>query len=441
MNRGCTSDLARCSKIASIRLNAGVAAAKAVATLFVFVPLLFCAAPCFAAVRVDGLNDWLTTAAERSLNAVYEHIPPEETQGVKEQLLRVVANRLLQGYRVDEVRFGEDVTISLAVETTVNIPAWNVSLTPPNLSPPVDEWFSRDVAGFDDEIRLLMKDVPVEALLWGDTDLKLRIEEMCGERLPGWRVSLMVRTKEEGARENVSLEVAFTPAQPLTLAVSPRISSSSIPVMLHSNLKEDLLKGFAPVIGIPVPWLDKHADDLVVLAKFILSEEYLVEKAKADADIGVRTGSVSQLDIDLESRRYSAWVWMAVYAGSEERYPEAGLHFGRRIQPFSGWEMELYTELIMPLNDWDLETRLGMGWSLYRDLWLGGEWSSDGDIWWARAMIEPRLNRRPYAWVRYSEDGDTNAALGLRITDYLSIEVHYDSRDDDPWNVRALVNL
>jgi hypothetical protein len=392
-------------------------------------------------VLVTGPNDWLAAAAERSLSAVYEHIPAEEPRAVKEQLLRVVANRLLQGYLVDEIRFGGHVSISLVVDAAAAVPAWSVSLIPPNLSPPVDEWFSRDAAGFAEEIELLMKNVPVEALLWGDADLKLRIEEMCGERLPGWRVSLMVRTKGEAGDEEISLEVAFTPAQPLTLAVTPRISSSSIPFMLHSNLKDDLLKGFAPVIGIPVPWLDKHADDLAVLAKSILSEEYLVEKAKADADVDVRTGSVSQLDIDLESRRYSASVWMAIYAGAEDRYPEAGLRFGRRVQPFSGCEAELYTELIVSMNDWQLETRFGMGWSPYRDLWIGGEWSTDEELWWARAMISARSRYRPYAWMRFSEESDTNAALGLRVTDYLSIELHYDSRDGEPWNVRALVNL
>jgi hypothetical protein len=132
---------------------------------------------------------------------------------------------------------------------------------------------------------------------------------------------------------------------------------------------------------------------------------------------------------------------MAVYAGAEEKYPEAGLHFGRRVRPLSGWDAELFTELIVSLDDWNLETRLGMRWAPWRGLWVGAEWSSDGDVWWAQAMYEPRRLRRPYAWARYSEDDDTNAALGLRINDYLSIELHYDSRDEDPWNVRALVNL
>lgn len=414
---------------------------RAAATLFVFVFLLSGAAPSLASVSVTGLNEWLTNAAERSLGAVYEHIPTSESHGVKEQLLRVVTHRLLQGYFVDTIEFEESGSVSIKVATSEAIPEWRVSVASPNLSPPVDRWFAADALGLSREIEAIMAGVPIDALTWGDTDLKRLIEEMCAERLPGWRVSLMVRTGE--SEGSVTLEVAFTPGQPLTLAVTPRISSSSIPVMLHSNLREDLLKGFAPVIGIPVPWLDKHSDDLVTLTKSILSDEYLVEKAKAEAVVDVTTGSVSQLDIDLESRRYSAWVWMAVYAGAEDKYPEAGLHFGRRIQPFSGWEAELYAEFIVKMNDWDLESRFGMSWSPFDRFWLGGEWSDDGDMWWLRAQIEPRLKirMRPYAWTRYSEDGDTNAALGLRVTDYLSIEVHYDSRDDDKWNVRALVNL
>lgn len=442
MSRGYTSDSARCSDVASSRYDrARVAALHAVATLFVFAFAVFFASRVEAAVRVSGLNEWLTSAAERSLGAVYEHIPTEESAAVKKQLLTVVTNRLLQGYLVTDIAFGDDGSVGISVAAVAEIPDWSVSITPPNLSPPVDRWFSDDASGLGAAIEALVSGVPIDALTWGDTDLKFLIEEICSERLPGWRVSLMVRTNGPAGDDDVALDVSFVPEQPLTLAVTPRINSSSIPVMLHSNLKEDLLKGFAPVIGIPVPWLDVHSDDLVVLTKSILSEEYLVEKAKGEADVEVSTGSVSQLNIDLESRRYSAWVWMAVYAGAEDKYPEAGLHFGRRVQPFSGWDAELYGEFIVTMNDWDVESRLGLSWSPFSRFWLGGEWSDDGDMWWLRAMYEPRIKRRPYVWARYSEDGDTNAALGLRITDYLSIEVHYDSRDDDPWNVRALVNL
>ncbi len=388
-------------------------------------------------MRVDGLPDWLAAAAERSLNAVHDHIPAHESQAVKQELLSVVANRLLNGYEVHAVSFEADETVAIVLRPRASVPVWDVALLPPNLSAPVDRWFAADVAEAREEVARWMEGVPVEALTWGDLDLKGRIEDLLGERLPGWRISLMVRN---GLGERVALELSFTPEQPLTLAVTSRINSSSIPLMLHSNLKDDLLKGFAPVIGIPVPWLERHREDFLEMSRGLLKEESLVEMVKAEPEIALKTGTVSELDIDLESRRYAAWVWMGVYAGADDRYPEIGLHLGRRALIVSGWELELYTELILEINDWDLESRLGARWSPWRNVWLGGEWSSYEDTWWLRASIEPRI-RRPYAWIRQSVDGETNGALGYRINDFLSIEAHYDSRSDDPWNVRALVNL
>ena len=247
----------------------------------------------------------------------------------------------------------------------------------------------------------------------------------------------MARHKLEGG---VILDLSFIPEQPLTLAVTTRINSSSIPAILHSNLKNDLLKGYAPVIGIPVPWLDKHADDLASIGRDLLLEESLVSVSKADPLITADTGVVSNIEVELESRRYAGRLWMAVYAGAQDRYPEVGVHLGRRIQILPHWDMELYGELILQLNDWGLEKRLGLRWPLWRNVWIGGEWSDMGDTWWGRLDFESWA-RRPYAWLRYSEDNDVGAALGYHINDYISVEVLYDSRFEDTWNVRAVLNL
>lgn len=411
-----------------------VAAVSAAATLFVCLTA-FSPSRTEAAVRVSGLNDWLAEAAERSLGAVYESISSAESRELKARLLRVVANRLLIGYTVDDVVFSED-SVLVGLRREIPPPEWGVSITQPNLSEPVGGWFTRDTMGLADELALRMEGVPLEALAWGDAELKSVVENACAERLPGWRVSLLVRMVEGLA----SLVVSFTPEQPLTLAVTPRISSTSIPVMLHSTLKEDMVKGFAPVIGLPVVWLDRHKDDFVALSKGILKNDNLVKRAKAEPLVEATTGAVSDVDIELESRRYAMWAWMAVYAGAEGRYPEAGLHFGRRAQLLPHWDTELYVELISSLEDFDLENRLGMRWSPWRNIWVGGEWTSRDDIWWFRAAVEAKP-KNPYAWIRLSEDGDTNGALGLRINDIFSIELHYDSRDDDSLNIRALVNL
>ncbi|MDR1019263.1 MAG: hypothetical protein LBL73_00765 [Synergistaceae bacterium] len=387
-------------------------------------------------MRALGMNRWLASAAERSLSAVLEHIPKNETAEAKVQLVTVVANRLLAGYTVEGVRFEANGDVSVSLKASSYGPDWDVAVVRPNLSPPVDAWFDSDTDGIASELRPLMTGVPIEALSWGDADLKGVVEGLCAERLPGWRVSLMVRGTLTGA----VLEISFVPEQPLTLAVTSAISSTSIPVMLHSSLRDELVAGFAPVIGIPVAWLELHREDFEEMGRAVLGQKALVDQAKASAEMTIRTGPVTDIQIDLESRRYAAWVWMAVYAGADGKYPEVGLHFGRRAQIFPRWDMELYTELITPLDDFSLEARLGMRWSPWRNVWLGGEWSGDGDTWWVRASFDSR-QRSPYGWVRYSDGGDANAAVGYRINDFISVEVHYDSRDSAPWNVRALVNL
>lgn len=411
-----------------------VAVALAAATLFVCVRQTPRAE---AAVHVLGLDaEWLRVAAERSLNAVCDHISESETDEAKKTLLALVAGRLMAGYAVEDTR-GEAGEFFLTLRREAEPPEWNAVVSVPNLSSPVDEWFASDVEGLPDELALLMKGVPIEALSWGDSELKAVVDERCAKRLPGWRASLIVRSSDDGS----ALEVSFTPEQPLALAVTPRITSTTIPALLHSSLKADLTKGLAPIIGIPVAWLETHTKDLSAMSRGILESESLVEQAVAVPEVSVTPGGVSDIDVELESRRYATWVWMSVYAGAEGKYPEVGLHFGRRTQPLPKWDLEVYLELIASLDDFDTEMRLGTRWSPWRNFWLGAEWSHSDELWWAHTRyLEGRI-KRPYAWLRLSEEGDTDCALGFRITEFFSVEIHYDSRDDDPVNIRMIVNL
>ncbi|MDR0653591.1 MAG: hypothetical protein LBG12_09855, partial [Synergistaceae bacterium] len=414
----------------------GVAAARAAATLFVLCALLALASAACASVKVEGLDAWLSESARRSMAAVYDHIPRSESPAVKEELMRVVAERLLLGYSVGSVVFSGDEAV-LTMKVSSPVPDWRVAIAPPNLSPPVDAWFAADIAGLEGEILPIIRNAPLEMLSWGDLDLKREIEGLSGKRIPGWRVLLLAQAKTDGG---VVLNVSFAPEQPLTLAVTTKINSASIPAVLHSNLRDDLMKGFAPVIGVPVPWLERHKDDLAALGRSVLNDEELVQFAKANPVVAAEPGVVSDIDVELESRRYSAGFWMSVYAGAEEHYPEAGIHLGRRIQLLPHWDMEMYWDAILRLDDWELENRLGLRWPVWRNIWVGGEWSDMDDIWWGRLDFDSWA-RRPYAWLRYSEEHDVGAALGYHINDYISIELNYDSRYEDEVNVRALLNL
>ena len=384
------------------------------------------------------MNDWLSVAASRSLEAVCEHMPSDTPLKTRERLLRIVAERLLAGYSVKSVEFEADDSVVVTFSPSAPAPQWGVKIVvPQSLGSPVDGWFRADAEGLEESLASDLAGVPVEALSWGDLELRRLVEERCAVKLPGWHASVMVRGLSDGQTD---LELSFTPQQPLALAVTSDINSSTIPLMLYSKFKDDLLKGYAPVIGTPTLWLERHREDFASMTKEILSDESLVKDGKIEINVNADVGSVSKMDIELESRRYTAWVWMSVYSGSKARYPEGGLHFGRRIQLLSGWDMELYTEQITELSGWSLESRFGVRWTPWKNLWLGGEWSSDESLWWARLSLDARPGK-PYAWIRYSEENDINGAVGYRINEYISLEVHYDSRDDEEWNIRALVNF
>ncbi|GHV53164.1 hypothetical protein FACS1894216_10640 [Synergistales bacterium] len=385
----------------------------------------------------EGLPDWLIPSAVRSLSAVYEHMESSASYETKRRLITVVTDRLLAGYSVQSVLFDENGDLTVRLTSLLPPPEWSVRLVMPKLPDPVSDWFSSDTSGIVSEAESIMSGVPLEALSWGDSDIKSAVEGICGSRLPGWRTSIVVRS---ASGDDAALEISFVPEQPLVLAVTHNISSASMPVMLHSRLKGDLLKGFSPLIGLPVPWVERHREDVAILAKGIVNGDSVMDYAKTETDATIKTDVISEVDIDVESKRYAAWAWMAAYAGRNINPPEVGIHLGRRAQLLPHWDMELYGELILLTDGWSAEPRLGLRWSPWGDFWAGGEWSGKDETWWLRVSVDARIHK-PYAWMRFGEYGELNGAVGYRINSFMSIEAHYDSRNDDNWSIRAIVNM
>jgi len=387
-----------------------------------------------ARVRVEGLREWLRPTAERSLSAVWEEMPPSAGAEERLRLLRIVSDRLLSGYRCVEVRRSPE-GVSVRLEPDRPVPGWAVEFGPPSLSAPLAAWLREDLSGRDAPIGAELEGVPLEALTWGDEALLAVVRENLDPVTPGWRKTLMV-VPGEG---RTILRIGLIPDPPLVLAVAPTLDSTTLPTVLHAELREDLLKGLYPAIGMPVPWIDRHRRDMEAWTGSILQGANLVVQSRSTAAVKVEAEPISRVNVQLESRRYVVWAWGAVYAGAE-RPAEVGLHVGRRATLFPRFEVELYGEWIAQVDDGSLEGRYGLRWSPWGDVWLGAEWVHPGDAFWGRFMAGGRI-RRPYVWLRLSEEGEANAAGGYRLNEHISLELHYDERDEDPWSVRAVGNL
>ncbi len=418
------------SKEFKYSFNVWVAAVLVAATLLMFADGAYA-----YSVRAEGVPGWLGTIIERSLTAVSDRLPENQPDETVEKVIGVISGKLFDGYRIDSVKVSSgNILISLSPEKKIGL--WSVEIQPPQVQEPALQWINEDISLIEKPLNDLISDVPVEALSWCDAGLKDEVLKLLQPVLPGWKPSLLVHFENE----EFIMKVSLTPELPLVLAVNPTLTSNSLPTLLHEDLREDLMQRTYPFIGLPVIWAQRHEKEINIWTESFLQTRGIMERTAAEPKASFSAGQVSQMKVNVESRHYTISAWAALYAGTKDKTGEVGLHLGRKLKTFSRWNVEVYAEGIIELQDWNPEGRLGLRWSPWGDVWAGGEWSTKDDMWWVRIDIEPRMHK-PYAWFRWREDGEYNAAIGYKATEYISFELHYDSRDENSLGLRMLGNL
>lgn len=416
------------------RFKASVIHKRAGAVLLIALALAFPALS-EGSVKIEGVPRWLKAPMERSAESVWSEIKNSGAPGPENlRLLALVAGRVFSGYSVAGVFQRNDGAV-LSLEPGP-VPRWRAEIDPPRLSPPADLWFRENASGLAEGIEKIIRDLPLDALSWADVSLKKEVEVLCSPRLPGWSPSILVRLQGE---ETV-LRISFAPRPPLVLAVVPKVSSGTLPVMLQSDLNENILRALAPVAGLPIEWAEFNKKRVEDLASDSLRQTRIVDNTRSAVRVIFNPGQLAAAEASVESPRYSLRAWVAAYAGSDTRYPEIGLHMGRKFLPFSGWDMELYGEWILAVNDLSLESRWGVRWSPWKGIMAGAEQAFPGNQTWYRLWYEGG-ERAPYLWWRVSERGLHNAGVGYRINRRVSLEVHYDGRDEDKLSLKAISDL
>ncbi len=411
-------------------LKLWVAAVSTAATL-----LMFTGCASAYTVQAHGIPEWLANIVERSISAVADRMPEGQGDESAEKVIGVISEKLFDGYRVDSVDIASGA-INITLSPTKTPDSWKVEVQAPQLQDPPLQWIREDITQTEAPLQKLLLGLPVEALNWCDAGLKDEVMKIMAPALPGWKPTLMVHSGNGG----YVMKISLSPELPLVLAVNPVLTSNSLPTLLHEDLREDLMEKSAPIVGLPVAWTKRHEKQINIWTESFLRTRGVVERTSAEPRASFSAGQVSQMKVNVESSQYTIGAWAALYAGTGDKTGEFGIHLGRKIKTFSRCSLEVYGEGILELQDWDPEGRLGLRWSPWGDVWIGGEWSSKDSMWWGRINIEPRMHK-PYAWFRLREDGEYNAAIGYKATEYISIELHYDTRDEDSLGLRMIGNL
>ena len=408
-----------------------------VAAIFIAATFLLVSSPAWAvSITAEGLKDWQKELAVQTLTAVAESIPQSGSPAYRAEILQTVARRLFAGYRVSVVSQGRGSAV-VHFDSAGEELFWRVDVAVPSLRDMPLDWFREDIKGLAGEISALLQGVPLESLSWSDRALQEKINVLAGERLPGWTPEMLVT---RGDAEAV-LSVSFVPQMPMILAVNPTFTSTSLPTLLYGEFREDLQGHFAPLVGLPVKWASKHSDDLSRWAEGYINDQMIVRRLNSSAEANFQASQISNMNVRIDSRNYTVAAWATIYAGTSEKSAELGVHLGRKVEIFRNLDMEAYAEGILGLRDWDIDGRFGLRWRpMVRNLWLGGEWDTEDEMWWGKLSLDAELHK-PYAWIRLREDGVFNGALGWRATEYISFEVEYDERDEDRWSLKMIGNL
>ena len=395
------------------------------AKCFSLILTLIFAIPCYA-LNVSGVPDWLEAAVSRSLNAVWDEIP--KTPDVdREGTLILVASRLFAGYDVKIIKNERDEPVVFFAaknkykdENEKN--SYEIKIVVPELRGMVLKWFENDISGVNEEIHSLVENLPQDALTWADEALREKLVSVFSEKLPGWDFSQQIFISQNSTLINLT----FRPSSKMILAIKPSLYSRSIPVMFRSDLEAKLIPEFSPLIGVPVKWAEKHKKDIEKIAGEFLEDRHSVENLKAEVSVNFTSDTISNLEAAVDSKNFMFQMWVAAYAGLEDRYPEIGLFFGFR--PRLKFNPEIYTEIIFELNDFEGTYRLGGRFEVLNNFWLGIENQWPENEFFFRVQYSPVKIRRPYASWRYSPKLDVHeASFGYKIDEHVSVEIYYDS--------------
>lgn len=426
MRPGPTSDSATCSRLPRpngvLRGAAVVAAALVLAVSFPMEVLCW-------EVQVFGVPGWLAPGVDRTVRAVWGEMGSRRSQEERLRLLDMVCSRLFEGYRV-ESSYGDDVlTVKL---TPLGGGVRSVEGYAGQWRDPVARWLAEDVAVLEDRLLMEARGVPREAFIWGRRYLDEMLGGLCGEMLPGWRA--------EASLDGEVLRVRLYPSHPMVISLSPRLKSSTLPAMLLDEMRDDAQVGAAAFVGLPVEYLRRRgAEGASYVAGLVESSDY-GDRLLVTAQGAMRAAPLGDVEMRVDSRRYVIWAWVAAHAGSDQRSSEGGLHLGRRVKIFPAWDMEAYGEWVVDGRDLSLESRWGLRWQVMRYLWAGAEISYPGGDLFLR--INTDLLPDDFYWhVAFGPDGRRRGGLGRRLSEHFSVELYYDSRDQDSLSLKFLNNL
>ncbi|MBP2633222.1 MAG: hypothetical protein H6Q70_3850 [Firmicutes bacterium] len=347
-----------------------------------------------------------------------------------ESLIHEILDRILIGYSINSVMIQPKVDTSIVVVVspwTDIINKVNVEVEVNEVSPEIKNLILTDLAEIDNEFNNVLIGLPIDAVDWARSIIKIELTDFLAVQLPEYDASF-----EVVAGDVTTLKLTLYPKGNVVRDVNLSLHSDSIPNLLLLNFRPYIQTQAEKLIGLPVEFVKRHQNYFINELTEVLNHDKNLKNFGVGTNIKMQVANTTDIMITAETNKYRISLEGYLDMGRKEDNTSFKVHAGKMISP----QDEIFVEadflphkvqwMLLPGMAHDLtpQTRLGFKYDMNENrtiLWAKQQVS---EKWLLRFEHTPRLEFNEFAvryklhdfvGVEYVTDGEEN---WLRMVGY-----------------------
>lgn len=346
------------------------------------------------------------------------------------QVLKKIFNETISGFSVNNlsISLGTTVTIELDLEATQPcIDTVTFEVVPQSgISSEWAPFFEDKLIPAGKQLASVLKGIPVESSRWSEQIIEQIIsDELKAEDLfPGFELTPVVAVDPK-----TIVRLTMKPVGETIRHVQVKTRSTTLPSMSLERLKLDIASRAELLRGLPVSFAKKYQDEIVLTFSDIMSESRFARRMGMDFTVKLDIAPTSMAMVQIESKKYSAFLRAKIGIGKEQRNPDLEGHFGL----FTGRKgTEIFSEANFFPGPLESQFDLGIGQKIGKHLYLaaGREFVNDLNRIWVNYYLSEDIVLSYERNVVNIDSQKEEGSITFRAHDYFSIELVSDFRTD-----------
>lgn len=341
-----------------------------------------------------------------------------------ESLIHEVLDRILIGYSINSVMIQPQVNTSIVVV----ISPWpdiinkvNVDVEVNEVSPEIKKLILTDLAEIDQEFNNVLIGLPIDAVDWARSIIKIELTDFLAVQLPEYDASF-----EVVAGDVTTLKLTLYPKGNVIRDVNLSLHSDSIPNLLLLNFRPYIQNQSEKLIGLPVGFVKRHQDYFINDLTEVLNHDKNLKNFGVATNIKMQVANNTDIMISAETNKYRISLEGYLDIGRKEDNTSLKVHAGKMISE----EDEIFFEADFLPHKVQWKLMPGMSHNITPQTRLGFKYDMNDNktVLWAKQQVAEKwlLRFEHTPGLEFNE-----FAVRYKLHDFIGVE--YVINDDDNW--------